>query len=401
MLIEYIYNMSSEIRVSEKDGAIVFEKDKLSDLEIKFFNPEYFALIGFSDAEIKMINKDDGSEVTADSGSSDDTPLPSNEGQSEEIQSPDSLNVENGSQMQDDGAPEQPDAAPDVGEEGQQEPVSDMANETQEEVQPDAVQPDAVPNTGDEGQLESAPDMANETQEEVQPDAVPDAEPQSDATQDMGPEGQSSLAVETGSNDPNKMQGGYYENVKTLTVPFRHFVYFVQGSEPRNTQGSSSGETSSSTQRTFFTGFSSFFDNIRSSFGNKGLNNAAAKDDTVESKNDTTQSASSASSTTGLSIMWVVKIPIVKEEVDSREMEEQTLNQMIIEYHAERLNNIIVTGERYTVGNRSIKMATTVEEGAPTAQFPDSKLIGTKMDKYAKLNNSNSSNSGFFSSLFK
>ena len=99
--------------------------------------------------------------------------------------------------------------------------------------------------------------------------------------------------------------------------------------------------------------------------------------------------------------MWVVKIPIVKEEVDSREMEEQTLNQMIIEYHAERLNNIIVTGERYTVGNRSIKIATTVEEGAPTAQFPDSKLIGTKMDKYAKLNNSNSSNSGFFSSLFK
>jgi hypothetical protein len=175
----------------------------------------------------------------------------------------------------------------------------------------------------------------------------------------------------------------------------------VQGSEPRNTQGSSSGETSSSTQRTFFTGFSSFFDNIRSSFGNKGLNNAAAKDDTVESKNDTIQSASSASSTAGLSIMWVVKIPIVKEEVDSREMEEQTLNQMIIEYHAERLNNIIVTGERYTVGNRSIKIATTVEEGAPTAQFPDSKLIGTKMDKYAKLNNSNSSNSGFFSSLFK
>jgi hypothetical protein len=212
-----------------------------------------------------------------------------------------------------------------------------------------------------------------------------------------------SMAVENGSGEQqesgdqvkNEMKGGYYKNVRILTVPFRHFVYFVQGrgKEPDQTT------TESDKSQTFFTGFSSIFDKIRGTFGISESNASVDKDkqaspDGVSS--DGTQVDSTATPSNA-DIMWVVKIPIIKEELGIHENEERELNQIIIEHRAEKTNNIIVTGERYLIGSRSIKMANTVEEGISTVQFPESNLVGTKMHKYAKLNNSGTSNkSGLF-----
>jgi hypothetical protein len=397
--------MSTEIRVREEDGAMIFEKDKMNDLEMKFYNPEYFAMIGFSDAEIKMINKTDGSEVG--DGASEQPPPDSMAAENGSVeQPPDSMAAENGS--------EEPPPDSMAAENGSiEQPPDSMAAEN------GSVEPPPDSMAAENGSIEQPPDsMAAENGSEEPPPDSMDAEngsmeqpPDSMATENGSVEQPpDSMAVENGSGEQqesgdqarNEMKGGYYKNVRILTVPFRHFVYFVQGrgKEPDQTT------TESDKSQTFFTGFSSIFDKIRGTFNNSNAPtekdnqsntleptpSTLAETDVNQVSQDGTQSSADA-----LSIMWVVKIPIIKEELGIHENEERELNQIIIEHRAEKTNNIIVTGERYLIGSRSIKMANTVEEGISTVQFPESNLVGTKMHKYAKLNNSGTSNkSGLF-----
>ena len=365
--------MSTEIRVREEDGAMIFEKDKMNDLEIKFYNPEYFAMIGFLDAEIKMINKTDGSEV----GDGASVNLDS---MADAQPPPDSMTAENGSVEQ-----SQPDSMT-------------AENGSVEQSQPDSMT--AENGSGEQPQPDSMT-AENGSVEQPQPDSMT-AENGSVENQDSG------------DNVKNEMKGGYYKNVRILTVPFRHFVYFVQGRGKEPDQTTPAPDK----RQTFFTGFSSVFDKIRGTFNNSNApaekdnqsntleptpstlaetdvnqvsQDGTSADETTETQNETQSSADA------LSIMWVVKIPIIKEDLGIHENEERELNQIIIEHRAEKTNNIIVTGERYLIGSRSIKMANTVEEGISLVQFPESNLVGTKMHKYAKLNNSGTSNkSGLF-----
>ena len=436
--------MSTEIRVREEDGAIIFEKDKMNDLEIKFYNPEYFAMIGFSDAEIKMINKTDGSEVG--NGASvnldsmaDAQPPPDSmaaENGSVEQPPPDSMTAENGSVEQ-----PQPDSM--VAENGSMEPPPDSMvaeNGSMEQPPPDSM-------TAENGSEEQPPDsMVAENGYEEQP--PPDSMATENGSEEPPPP--DSMVAENGSMEPppdsmtaenssvenqdpgnqvrNEMKGGYYKNVRILTVPFKHFVYFVQGrgKEPDQTTTT----TAPDNRQTFFTGFSSVFDKIRGTFNNSNVNDQtnvpAEKDKQPDSSeptpstlaetdvNQVSQDGTPADETTKTqnetqsnadapSIMWVVKIPIIKEDLGIHENEERSLNQMIVEYQAEKTNNIIVTGDRYSIGSRSIKMANTIEEGTSTVTFPDSNLVGTKMHKYAKLHNlgtATSNKSGLFGAFY-
>ena len=393
--------MSTEIRVREEDGAMIFEKDKMNDLEIKFYNPEYFAMLGFSDAEIKMINKTDGSEVGDGASVNPDSVA-------EEKPYPDSMVTENGSMEQ-----PQPDSMVDENGSMEQSQPDSMVDENGSAEQP---QPDSMVAENGSAEQPQPDSMVAENGSLEQP---PDS---------MTAENGSLENQEPGNQVRNEMKGGYYKNVRILTVPFRHFVYFVQGrgKEPDQTTTT----TAPDNRQTFFTGFSSIFDKIRGTFNNSNVNaqtNVPAEkdtqpdslnsqpstlaesdvkqvspdetpvDETTEPPNETQSNADA------LSIMWVVKIPIIKEDLGIHENEERALNQMIVEYQAEKTNNIIVTGERYSIGSRSIKMANTVEEGASTVTFPDSNLVGTKMHKYAKLHNlgtATSNKSGLFGAFY-
>ena len=422
--------MSTEIRVREEDGAMIFEKDKMNDLEIKFYNPEYFAMLGFSDAEIKMINKTDGSEVGDGASVNPDSvaeekPYPDSmvtENGSMEQPQPDSMVDENGSMEQ-----SQPDSMVDENGSAEQPQPDSMVAENGSAEQP---QPDSM--VAENGSLEQPPDSMtaeNGSAEQPQPDSMVAENGSLEQPPDsMTAENGSLENQEPGNQVRNEMKGGYYKNVRILTVPFRHFVYFVQGrgKEPDQTTTT----TAPDNRQTFFTGFSSIFDKIRGTFNNSNVNaqtNVPAEkdtqpdslnsqpstlaesdvkqvspdetpvDETTEPPNETQSNADA------LSIMWVVKIPIIKEDLGIHENEERALNQMIVEYQAEKTNNIIVTGERYSIGSRSIKMANTVEEGASTVTFPDSNLVGTKMHKYAKLHNlgtATSNKSGLFGAFY-
>jgi hypothetical protein len=396
--------MSTEIRVREEDGAMIFEKDKTNDLEIKFYNPEYFAMIGFSDAEIKMINKTDGSEVgdgasVNPNSAAEEQPYPDSmvaENGSMEQPQPDSMVDENGSMEQ-----PQPDSMVDENGSAEQPQPDSMVAENGSLEQP---QPDSM--VAENGSLEQPPDS-------------------------MTAENGSLENQEPGNQARNEMKGGYYKNVQILTIPFRHFVYFVQG---RGKEPDQTTTTAPDNRQTFFTGFSSIFDKIRGTFNNSNVNaqtnvpvekdnhsdsleptpstlaesdaKQVSPDETPvnETHIDSTETPNETQpNTDALSIMWVVKIPIIKEDLGIHENEERALNQMIVEYQAEKTNNIIVTGERYSIGSRSIKMANTVEEGASTVTFPDSNLVGTKMHKYAKLHNlgtATSNKSGLFGAFY-
>ena len=48
---------TNNVRVYPNDTFIVFEKDKTSDDEAIVYNPEYFRILGFRDAEISLVNK--------------------------------------------------------------------------------------------------------------------------------------------------------------------------------------------------------------------------------------------------------------------------------------------------------------------------------------------------------
>jgi len=58
----------STIRVTYTDTHVIFEKDQIHDWEVKLYNPEYFRLIGFPDAEISIVKAADEDELVGGGG---------------------------------------------------------------------------------------------------------------------------------------------------------------------------------------------------------------------------------------------------------------------------------------------------------------------------------------------
>ena len=331
--------MSTEIRSREENGFMVFEKDKLNDLEIKFFNPEYFSKIGFPDAEIKIVNKSNGQD-----GNSTDLPDPNT--------SVDSNERVNGEVI------DQSDANAETLQENAE---GDVAEQPQENAEGDATeQPDAnaeTPQENVEGDVAEQPDANAETpQENVEGDKADD-------------------------NIENKIKGGYYKNVEGLTLPFKYFVYFVQSKTPNGEPTDSTVSPPRSEGETIFT-FDTFYDRIKNVF--RGNNNTSVE----QSQTNPISDQNSASD----SNMWVVKIPITTDadtsQMNEYKKEELKLNQALREFKMEQSNHLIIKGEVFNVGTRFIKIAQTVEEGQPILETDKTKLLGTKMAKYERLTSS-------------
>lgn len=331
--------MSNEVRSREENGFMVFEKDKLDDLEIKFFNPEYFSKIGFSDAEIRIVNKTTGEELTSNDSDVISEPPPS------EDENPSAYSI------------------------------------SQEE---------------EKAAQEEAQNEAPVDQNTYPPD------PESSTEVNVG-----SLEKEDGR--VNEIKGGDYANVESLTIPFRYFVYLVQTrynknrEPPREVPSSNSEEKKSSV-------FNSFYDRIKNTFsGNNTANKSSSQNEPVNvsnpiveqnesdyntatpentnNDNDAISKSASPASEDDMSLMWVVKIPITENEESNQigeyKKEELQFNQRLREYKMEKINNIIVTGKMFNIGNnRFLKVAQTVKEGQPKLEVNHTKLIGTKMSKY-------------------
>ena len=334
--------MSSEVRVREEDGVMIFEKDKTDDLEAKFFNPEYFRMIGFPDAEIIILNKETGNTVAQnDSSSSGLEPEPESDSQNVADESMDQSPVEN-------------------------------------------VTTDSEQQSGENG-------ASAEEQVPVE-NAPTDPEQQS---------GENDAPNETNNSvEQPQMKGGYYDHPERLTEIFRHFVYLIQRDRRYSTKtetpesnpnagiyGKLFGDSKSSNGSTLSSGLQTFFDRVR---------NALSSSPAVESPPSSPDSIpETIESSNSLSITWVVKIPITQdEEVNKFKKEELLFDQLSREYRAEKTNNIIVEGTRYDIGNRSIKILSSIKEGVPTIQYPATKLQGSKMYKMSLLG-ANSENTLF------
>jgi hypothetical protein len=371
-------NEQTEIRVREENGNMIFEKDKMNDLEIKFFNPAYFSMIGFPDAEISMVNKDTGEPIGLESSSA--------------------TNVN-------------PDQTGEQIEETQETPIDGEAQNTEQDQPMDGEVQNAEQGTPIDGEVQNAEqeppndgDAQNAEQEPPNDGEVQNAEqPMDGEAQNVEQETQldgDAQNVETPpptNNVPNaqtsEIKGGYYNNVDELTRPFRDFVYMIQPSRRPLFD-----KTSSSTNdRPNSFGISSFYDRIKSAFSR---NDSKQQDGSIQDGESNAQNASEAdtpeetqeannveNSTEGMSIMWVVKIPIVgSPETDVNKKQQNELNDIIREFRANKSNKIKVTGERYSVGARTIKIAKNIDDGDDVLNVATSKLIGTKMQKYAKLN---------------
>ena len=340
--------MSDEIRVREEDGFMIFEKDKASDLEIKFYNPAYFSMIGFPDAEISMVNKDTGEPISLESSDAN----------------------ANADQAVEDSAEQM--------EETQETPLDGEVTATGEQ-EPPAEEQDT-----------------HEQEPPLDGDVAAAEEPETPIN------GEAPVEERQNENAPtSEIKGGYYENVDELTTPFRNFVYLIQ---PSSRPMFSKTETTSTNANPTSFGLNSFYDRIKSAFSrndSKQEESAIQEGDSnvqnaIEENNDT-DVENVANRTKGMSIMWVVKIPIVgTPETDVNKKQHNVLNAIIREFQANKSNKIIVTGERYSVGNREIKVSKRIESGEAVLDVPESKLIGTKMHKYAKLNESRSKGFNLF-----
>ena len=378
-------NEQTEIRVREENGNMIFEKDKMNDLEIKFFNPAYFSMIGFPDAEISMVNKDTGEPIGLESSSATDVNSDQTGEQIEETQETpidgEAQNTEQDQSM--DGEVQN----------AEQEPQLNGDNQNAEQ---------EPPMDGEAQNVEQEPPMDGEAQN-VEQEPTMDGEAQN-AEQETPIDGeeQNAETPPPTNNAPNaqisEIKGGYYDNVDELTRPFRDFVYMIQPSRRPLFD-----KTSSSTNnRPNSFGISSCYDRIKSAFSR---NDSKQQDASIQDGESNAQNASEAdtpeetqeannveNSTEGMSIMWVVKIPIVgSPETDVNKKQQNELNDIIREFRANKSNKIKVTGERYSVGARTIKIAKNIEDGEEVLNVATSKLIGTKMQKYAKLNETASS----------
>ena len=377
--------MSSEVRVREEDGFMVFEKDKMDDLEAKFFNPEYFRMIGFADAEISMINKETGDLIPPDDSGSSGVETDGSTEQVEPSDTDQSGQEPAGSDATDQSGQEP--AGSDATDQSVQEPAGSDA--TDQSVQEPAGS-DATDQSGQE------PAGSDATDQSVQEPAG------SDATDQSVQEPESNASTQP----PPGMKGGYYKDVDSLTEPFKHFVYLVQRDRPyystkevssttesgTGIYGKLFGETKSSDPSTgsgFASGFQSFFDRIRNALSPSETDASAEKEGTEEEKEP---------ATSPMSISWIVKIPIIRDDVElsKYKKDEILLGQLVREYRAEKVNNIIVEGERHEIGNRSVKMLASVKEGEPVIQYPETKLQGSKMYKMSLLGSGKSKSSWFF-----
>jgi hypothetical protein len=389
----------SEIRSREENGTMIFEKDKLNDLEIKFFNPEYFSKIGFPDAEIKIVNKTTGEDASSASSAnqvgpvvtsdvSDQQPadaeiLPQEQTGDEVTQAPEVTDAETQPQEQPGEvvAPEVIDAE------------TQPQEQTGEVVAPEVTDAQTLPQeqTGD------ATTQGESAGEEVQPSEVSYPEPEP--------------TTQSGTQNPedrvDEMKGGYYKYVERLTLPFRYFVYFVQR-EPSKSSGIEPVETKSVTDESKVNErdslFHTFYDGIKNTFSGVNMTSsqttppvdasnpsieppAEGVESPVENVEPPAEDAvkKTDSNSEDVTLMWVVKIPITTTgQINEYKKEELKLNQILREYKMEQSNNIIVKGEVFDVGNRTIKIAQTVEEGQPTLEVNNTKLPGTKMAKYKK-----------------
>ena len=333
--------MSTEIRSREENGAMIFEKDKLDDLEIKFFNPEYFSKIGFPDAEIKIVNKTTGEE------------LPSSNDSDVSVYNP----------IGSDAALEQSTVDENVTDEANDQPVVP----TPEESQP------ATENTE-----QSMTDSSTEV--------------------NVG-------SMEREEGPVNEIKGGDYSNVQSLTAPFRYFVYFVQSKFSKRNDASATSVTESTSDSDNKNGsiLNTFYDKVANAFSkndsssqnvttNPIVDLEAKGDEPVVSKgepvNNDVQNTDSNSNDANMSLEWVVKIPIAtddeSDQISEYKREELKLNQILREHKMEKINNIIVKGQVFNIGDRYIKIAQTVEEGQPQLEVNPTKLPGTKMSKYSK-----------------
>jgi len=389
-------NEQTEIRVREENGNMIFEKDKMNDLEIKFFNPAYFSMIGFPDAEISMVNKDTGEPIGLESSSATDVNSDQTGEQIEETQeTPIDGEVQNTEQDQSmDGEVQNSDQGTPIDGEvqntEQDQPIDGEAQNAEQEPQ----------LNGDNQNAEQEPPLDGEAQNA---DPPMDGESQNaEQETQLDGEAQNVENPPPTNNVPNaqtsEIKGGYYENVDELTRPFRDFVYMIQP----NRRPLFDKTSSSTNDRPNSFGISSFYDRIKSAFSR---NDSKQQDGSIQDGESNAQNASEAdtpeetqeannveNSTEGMSIMWVVKIPIVgSPETDVNKKQQNELNDIIREFRANKSNKIKVTGERYSVGARTIKIAKNIEDGEDTLNFATSKLIGTKMQKYAKLNETASS----------
>lgn len=89
------------------------------------------------------------------------------------------------------------------------------------------------------------------------------------------------------------------------------------------------------------------------------------------------------------STTWMVKIPILNEDsiIPKTDIEkrEDAFNQKLREYYAEKKLGVVITGNRYDIGSRSIKLCESIAIGLPTLEISASQLKGTKESKFAKL----------------
>lgn len=343
--------MSDEIRTREEDGVMVFEKDKISDLEAKFYNPAYFSMIGFPDAEIMLVNKITGEPVE---------PL--------------SLSVENGSN----------------------ESLQDESQSVNT-AYPTSINSNDAPN---DEQLIERESNATTTSE------IDQSNPNLDSNNNASEDGQSELTTRlfedaNSSMLVNKTKGGHYANVPNLTTPFQYFVYLVQPkSQPPREYLTPEKPTPTDTPA-FYSGLNSFFDRVKNTFKRTPTDKntivspstptaVAAEPHSEEDPSDTSTPTPTPTPVLvpnqdeDVSLMWVVKIKIEGESSEANEAmtAETELNDAIREHNANKINHIIITGKRFNVGARTIKIAQTVEEGEPIPEYPKSKLVGTKMYKY-------------------
>ena len=85
---------------------------------------------------------------------------------------------------------------------------------------------------------------------------------------------------------------------------------------------------------------------------------------------------------------WVIRIPIIQDEslipLSTYEKQDLVLKQKLREHKAEQMAGIVVDGQRYDIGNRSIYMG-QISQGKSVLKVDTNGLEGTLVWKYAQL----------------
>ena len=191
----------------------------------------------------------------------------------------------------------------------------------------------------------------------------------------------------------NKIEGGGYHNPDKLTIPFRQFVYLVQGAND-----TSSEIKKNDTNNKFIEQFRKYNENVynfiksqlnqfsnvftKSSLKEEEVNVKNDKEEEVNVKNDKEEEVKEFK-------YWVVKIPVIPNETiepkGKCEMEEVKLMQTILQRKAERMLPISIEYEYKTIGERVIMLCKRIKdkkEPANDLEFGSCNLEGSVMKKY-------------------